>query len=111
MRAMIDFEEPEPTRWIKAAKLRAGIEQGLQVRLAQLRRPQTIDNDVHFDARASALGQGLNELRTHLTRAPDVLFDGDRLPRLTNGLEHRGKDLVSIEQHSHPVSLHKRRAQ
>jgi hypothetical protein len=66
---------------------------------------------VHLDAGARAFGQRIGEFLADRFGPVDIGFEGDRLFRFADRLQHGGEDLVAVEQHLDLVALDHGRAE
>ena len=91
--------------WISiAGRLHLGDE-----RLVHLLRADPVEQDVHLDAGARALGQGIGELLADRSRPVDVGLEVDRLLGAADRREHRREDPVAVDEHAVAVAVQHRR--
>jgi hypothetical protein len=74
-------------------------------RVVHLLGADPVEQDVDLHAGARALGERVGELLADASRPVDVGLERDRLLRAADRREHRGKDLVPVQQRVDAVAF------
>ena len=106
MVAVVDAVEGERAERAEGRDLAARLGQALAVIGGHRDRADRVDQHVHLDARAAALGQRLRHIVGGLPVLEHVLGVVDRLARGPDGLELRREDLVAVQQDVDAVAAH-----
>ena len=98
MIAMVDAGQGIPDQRVVALDFDARLAHEPQERRIDVPRADPVDNHVDPDSRARPLREHLGELLPHFARPVDVGLQADRTFGGAHGLEHRGEELVAVNQ-------------
>lgn len=87
----------------------AGLADQVEQRWIHFVGANEIDEHMHADAGASALGERVGKFTTDPSAPVDERLEGDRAPRAADGFEHRGEDLVAVDEGDDAIAAHERR--
>ena len=86
-----------PARRVVTLHLDAGVAHGGELAVVEA-AADPVEQHVHAHAGARTFGQRAGELLADRTRPVDIGLQRDRAPGRADGLQHRRKDLVAVEQ-------------
>ncbi len=98
MVAMIHAQQLVPLRAVVFHELHSGLFQPFELRLLQLRAAHRVHDQMDLHATLRFLHEQRHELRAEFARAKDEVLHRDRFLRGANGFEHRGENLVAVDQ-------------
>jgi predicted RNA-binding protein len=98
-------EGPRPHR-AKRLHLASGLAHEIPVLDGHEQRTEPVQQHVNGETGPTAVGQRLRHRARHRAVLVEVLRVGDRCARRPDGLQHRGKDLLSIEQDGDGIAAH-----
>ena len=111
MRAVVEMAHVVPLRLVIAHDFHARAAHLVDVFLLHLVAAEPVEEHAHVDAGPRPFGERVGEFLADIARPVDVGLEVDGALRPADRLEHRGEDLVAVEERIDAVALHERRAE
>lgn len=111
VRPVVDTTDVVPPQWVVAFDLDSRVFHGLHGLRIHLLCPQLVQQDMHFNPGPSAADEDIGELPPDLALPVDERLKGNRMPCRTDGVEHGGKERVTVRQRGDPVAAQHRRGE
>ena len=98
-------------RRVKFAHLHPCCFHRVDERLIHFRAADPVKQHMYLYAIARAFDQRGCKITTNITRPVNIGLEGDRGPRISNRVKHRGKNFIAILQNLVPIASNKGRPQ
>ena len=104
MIAVIEPSEIEPDERIVFLHFHARLAHRLEIARVHLARADPVNEHVDFDPGSRAFGQCFSKFLTDVARPVNVSLQIDGVPGAADRFEHRGKDLIAVNQSADAIA-------